>query len=92
MPESTRLTSSGSTQRRQLWPSTCETHSTGRQRAASRWSGRGPQLPMTRLSSRDGTVECEERWPADHDLGSPVLLPGGEVGILLSWWNAADES
>ena len=22
----------------------------------------------------------------------PVLLPGGEVGILLSWWNAAGES
>ena len=30
--------------------------------------------------------------PADHDLGSPVLLPGGEVGVLLSWRNAADES
>ena len=22
----------------------------------------------------------------------PVLLPGGEVGVLLSWRNAADES
>ena len=29
---------------------------------------------------------------ADHDLGSPVLLPGGEVDILLRWWNAAAES
>ena len=53
---------------------------------------RGPQLPMTRLTKTDGMVEREDRWPNDGDLGEPVLLPGGEVGILLSWWNAADES
>lgn len=53
---------------------------------------RGPQLPMTRLSRRGDVVEREDRWPGESDLGAPVLLPGGEVGILLSWWNAADES
>lgn len=34
----------------------------------------------------------EDRWPNDGDLGAFVLLPGGEVGRLLSWRNADDES
>lgn len=50
----------------------------------------GPYLPMTRLTMRDGSVAREDRWPTDGDLGSLVLLPGGEVGTLLSWWNADD--
>lgn len=48
--------------------------------------------PMTRLRVRNGIVEREEVWPTDADLGRPVILPGGEVGILEAWWNAADHS
>jgi hypothetical protein len=52
----------------------------------------GPQLPMTRLTLRGDTVEREDRWPTDDDLGALVILPGGEVGTLASWWNAPDGS
>ncbi|HET7686898.1 MAG TPA: hypothetical protein VFM19_10870 [Candidatus Limnocylindria bacterium] len=50
----------------------------------------GSYLPMTRLAMQDGSVTREDRWPTDDDLGSLVLLPGGEVGTLLSWWHADD--
>jgi hypothetical protein len=46
--------------------------------------------PMARLTVRDGAITREDLWPAAEDLGRPVILPGGEVGILLDWWNAAD--
>jgi len=52
----------------------------------------GPYLPMTRLSLVDGRLVREDRWPTDEDLGALVLLPGGEVGELVAWWNAADGS
>lgn len=52
----------------------------------------GPHLPMTRLTLRDGLVTREDRWPVAADHGALVLLPGGEVGRLLSWWNAPDGS
>src|SRR5438094_7252554 len=47
--------------------------------------------PMSRLSLHDGTIDRENVWPAPDDIGLPVILPGGEVGILQAWWNAADE-
>ena len=31
-----------------------------------------------------------ERWPDESNQGRPVILPGGEVGILQSWWNHSD--
>ncbi len=52
----------------------------------------GEQLPMTRLWIAGGRVRREDRWPTDADLGSLVILPGGEVGILTAWWHAADGS
>lgn len=52
----------------------------------------GERLPLTRLSLRGKSIVREDRWPADDDLGSLVILPGGEVGTLVSWWNAADGS
>lgn len=52
----------------------------------------GDYLPMTRLSLSSGTLRREDRWPAADDLGSLVILPGGEVGTLVEWWNAADGS
>ena len=45
-----------------------------------------------RLTRRQDKIEREDIWPTDGDVGAPVLLPGGEVGILLHWWNAADHS
>jgi hypothetical protein len=50
----------------------------------------GAQLPMTRLTLRDGRVSREDRWPTQADLGALVILPGGEVGTLTDWWNAPD--
>ena len=48
--------------------------------------------PMARLWVRADRIERENVWPDDSDLGRPVILPGGEVGILRSWWNAEDGS
>lgn len=50
------------------------------------------RLPMTRLALSGDTIVREDRWPNDADLGSVVILPGGEAGVLKSWWNAPDES
>jgi len=52
----------------------------------------GPYVPLTRLTLVGHQVEREDRWPTDHDAGALVLLPGGEAGTLLKWWNAADGS
>ena len=52
----------------------------------------GPHLPMTRLERRGSAVTRTDRWPTDADLGAVVILPGGEAGILKSWWNASDGS
>ncbi len=52
----------------------------------------GEQTPMARLRVADGTVTRESVWPTDNDAGSLVILPGGEIGVLKSWWNADDES
>ena len=48
--------------------------------------------PMARLRVRGDRVERENVWPDDSDLGRPVILPGGEIGILRTWWNADDGS
>jgi hypothetical protein len=52
----------------------------------------GKRFPMTRLTREEAEIHREDRWPADADIGSLVILPGGEVGTLLKWWNADDES
>lgn len=52
----------------------------------------GPQLPMTRLTREGDRIHREDRWPRAEDLGSLVILPGGEVGTLKAWWNADDGS
>ena len=48
--------------------------------------------PIARLWLRGDRVERENVWPDESDLGRPVILPGGEVGILREWWNADDGS
>ena len=52
----------------------------------------GERYPMTRLAKHGAEVVREDRWPAAADLGALVLLPGGEVGTLVEWWNAEDGS
>ncbi len=52
----------------------------------------GASLPMPRLSLDGGSVSREDRWPTDADLGTIVILPGGEAGVLTAWWNADDGS
>jgi hypothetical protein len=50
------------------------------------------RLPMTRLAVDGDRVTREDRWPTQADLGSPVILVGGEVGILKAWWHAPNAS
>lgn len=52
----------------------------------------GRYYPMTRLLRTGMSISREDRWPADADLGALVILPGGEVGTLIQWWNATDGS
>ena len=44
------------------------------------------------LAVEGDQVTREDRWPTQTDLGSLVILPGGEVGTLKAWWNAPDGS
>jgi hypothetical protein len=48
--------------------------------------------PIARLTLQGNTITREDLWPTPSDIGRLVILPGGEVGQLLSWWNAEDES
>jgi hypothetical protein len=48
--------------------------------------------PMARLRCIEGKVVREDIWPKQEDIGRVVLLPGGEAGVLLEWWNAEDHS
>ncbi|HXG36406.1 MAG TPA: hypothetical protein VNL15_05505 [Dehalococcoidia bacterium] len=48
--------------------------------------------PIARLSRKGAIIERTDLWPEESDIGRPIILPGGEVGVLLSWWNAADGS
>lgn len=48
--------------------------------------------PMARLELTGKTLRRSQVWPEEADLGAPVILPGGEVGILQRWWNAPDGS
>ncbi len=52
----------------------------------------GGYLPMTRLALEGDAVKREDRWPTEADLGTVVILPGGEAGILTAWWNEEDGS
>ncbi len=46
--------------------------------------------PMSFLNRRGAIITLEDGWPTHKDIGRVVLLPGGEAGILKSWWNADD--
>lgn len=46
--------------------------------------------PMARLVRNGRAITRVDLWPEDEDIDRPVILPGGEVGILVSWWNDAN--
>jgi hypothetical protein len=46
--------------------------------------------PMTRLRRSGQRVDREDIWPGEADIGAPVILAGGEVGILTAWWHSED--
>jgi hypothetical protein len=43
--------------------------------------------PMSKLTIDGGKVLRVNLWPEEEDVGRPVILPGGEVGVLTAWWN-----
>jgi hypothetical protein len=53
---------------------------------------RGAPGPMSLLIRDGDTIRLQDHWPTQDDLGLLVLLPGGEAGILTSWWHAPDHS
>jgi hypothetical protein len=50
------------------------------------------ETPMTRLVIDGTRVLRSQVWPVEEDLGSVVLLPGGEAGVLRSWATDPDRS
>lgn len=51
---------------------------------------RTAERPIARLEREGSRITRIDVWPEPGDIGRPVILPGGEVGILMSWWNAPD--
>ena len=51
---------------------------------------RTAERPIARLRREGRRIERVDLWPQAEDIGRPVILPGGEVGILRRWWNAPD--
>lgn len=49
------------------------------------------ESPMCLLSRRGDEIGREDVWPDETYYELPVLLPGGEVGILKRWWHADDK-
>lgn len=64
----------------------------GQRLAYARDLTRTDDRPMARLTLRDEQITREDLWPTPEDIGRLVILPGGEVGKLISWWNAEDGS
>jgi hypothetical protein len=64
----------------------------GQRLAYARDLTRTDDRPMARLTLRDEQITREDLWPSPEDIGRLVILPGGEVGKLISWWNAEDGS
>lgn len=60
--------------------------------AAADLDREGDYTPMTLIEIEDGTIRRSEIWPTDDHVGLPVLLAGGEVGLLKQWWHAEDHS
>ncbi len=48
--------------------------------------------PISRLIRHDSVITRVDIWPTETDLGTPIVLPGGEAAILTAWWHASDRS
>lgn len=53
---------------------------------------RTAERPIARLTRDGDTVSRMDLWPEHEDIGRVVILPGGEAGVLVEWWNAEDGS
>lgn len=49
------------------------------------------QTPITKLQCQDEQITRQDIWPTQADYGLPIILPGGEIGLLQSWWNDPDQ-
>jgi hypothetical protein len=52
---------------------------------------RTANTPMARLQLEVKQVTRQDIWPTEAEIGLPVILAGGEVGILQRWWNDVEE-
>ena len=52
----------------------------------------GEYSPMTLIECEGSTLHRSEVWPTEELYGLPVLLSGGEVGLLQQWQHAEDHS
>jgi hypothetical protein len=52
----------------------------------------GEYSPMTLVEIDGRALRRSEVWPTEDFYGLPVLLAGGEVGILQEWQHAEDHS
>ncbi|HET6915898.1 MAG TPA: hypothetical protein VFH56_07380 [Acidimicrobiales bacterium] len=52
----------------------------------------GDYSPITLLEIDGGKLRRQEIWPDETVLGLPVLIAGGEVGLLQRWEHAEDRS
>lgn len=68
------------------------TNARGRRIGTAKNLRRTRESPICLLTRDHSIVVREDVWPATHDTGLPVILPGGEAGVLLAWWNSDDES
>jgi hypothetical protein len=44
--------------------------------------------PIALLERQGGAIARIDVWPDSSHIGLPVILGGGEVGILKSWWHS----
>ena len=52
----------------------------------------GDYTPITFVTLSDGGATRDDLWPTEDHLGLPVLLPGGEVGVLTAWRSDDDHT
>lgn len=72
---------------------TVEVRSDGGQRLAyAKDLAQTAERPIARLIIQGEGITREDLWPTESDIGQLIILPGGEVGKLISWWNAEDGS
>ena len=64
----------------------------GRRVASAHNLAGGDATPMSRLEIEGESIRRRNIWPGRAELGLPVLLAGGEVGVLTAWWHADDLS